>query len=144
MLSQQRKRFCLEYASGKNGTEAYKAAGYNVKSDDSARTLAARLLHNPEIQAELRRLSSEIESKKIMNVEEMQQRLTSIARQEATEEITVQGKIVKRKAGFRTALSAMELLARIQGNFAPDKQQIDISGTMPVVLVDDVKDDDSS
>lgn len=144
MLSQQMKRFCLEYASGKNGVDAYKAAGYKVTNDVSARTAAARLLRKPHVQEELRRISDEIEDEKIMDAKEMQRRLTAIARQEATEEIMVKGKTVKRKAGFRTALSAMELLARIQGSFAPDKQQIDITGAMPVVLVDDVKDDDAT
>lgn len=141
MLSPRMKKFCMEYASGKNATQAYLAV-YEDASTKTARANGYQLLKRDDIRAELNRLTAEVRSEKIMDIKEMQERLTAIARQSATEEILVNGKWTPHKAGFKPALRAIELLAKIQGNFAPEKQQVDISGAIPIVLHDDVPEDD--
>lgn len=144
MLNKKQRLFCREYASGKSRKEAYKAA-YKVANDVSAQTSADKLLKRDDVQAELRELAKKIEDETIMNIKEAQQRLTSYARQEMTEDVVIGGgAIVRRKVGAKIALQAIELLCKIRGDFAPDKQQVDVSGGVPIVLVDDVKDDDDA
>jgi phage terminase small subunit len=49
-LSQKQQRFVEEYLLDLNATQAYKRAGYKVKSDDVARAAAARLLATVSVQ----------------------------------------------------------------------------------------------
>lgn len=137
-LTVRQEAFCMEYAKTGNATEAYKQAGYKVRSDASAAAAAVQILKNIKVQERLKEIYSQIESHKIMGVAEMQERLTAIARQEATEEVPLgDGGIIERKADFKAALKAMELLGRMQGAFV-DKKEVEIKGVVPVVLKDDV------
>jgi len=52
-LTDLQLRFCHEYVKDLNKTQAYKRAGYNVTSDNSAGASASALLRNPRIQAYL-------------------------------------------------------------------------------------------
>ena len=129
----------MAYAKSGNATEAYKQAGYNVKSDAAAAAHAARLVGNGKVQERLKQIRDEIASDAIMQPKEMQERLTAIARMEATEtDYDVNGKPFKSKAGFKDALKAMELLGKMQGSFLTRKE-IDISGAIPIVISDNVR-----
>lgn len=123
-LNVRQERFCLEYARNGNATEAYKKAGYKVTSDNSAGTLASRMLQNLKIKKRLAEISEELNSAKIASVREVQERLTAILRQETDEEQVVvvnvgdfmsEARKVKRKAQIKDAIRAGELLARMQG-----------------------------
>lgn len=117
MLSPLREAFCLAYAQCGNATQAYKQAGYKVKSDDVARRSASRLLTNVDIQARLQEIHGEVESEKIMGPKEMQERLTAIARQTARDP-------EDRAPDYKDALKAMDQLARMSGSYAADKLEL--------------------
>lgn len=120
-MTSKRKKFCLEYAASGNATQAAIKAGYSKKT---ARSVASELLTKPDIKNELERLSEEYRKQKIMDVSEMQERLTSMLRDETKEEFfTVEStgdgrsKAVKhtKHASFSDKIKAMQLLARMQG-----------------------------
>ncbi|MBD1864211.1 terminase small subunit [Trichocoleus desertorum] len=58
-LTDKQKRFCQEYLVDFDSTEAYKRAGYVIKSDREAASDAENLLRNPKIQAYLSLLKAE-------------------------------------------------------------------------------------
>lgn len=137
-LSPNQEAFCLAYSASGNATEAYKIAGYNVKDDKSAAASSARLLRNVNIQRRLGEIAQEVNSKKIMDIKEIQERLSEIGRQEATEEyITMDGMRMSKHVSAKEALKAMELLGKMQGAFL-DRSQVELSGTIPVVIRDDI------
>lgn len=129
MLSPLREAFCLAYAQCGNATQAYKQAGYKVKTDSTARVNGSRLLTNADIQARLQEIHDKIESEKIMGPKEMQERLTAIARQTARDPSD-------KAPDYKDALKAMDQLARMSGSYAADK--LEVSGELPVVLRDDI------
>lgn len=119
----------MAYAKSGNATQAYKDAGYKTKNDEIARAAASRLLTNVNVSARIAEINTQIESRKIMDVEEMQQRLTAFARMETT---TSEG----------IAIKAMDLLGKMQGVYL-QRQEIDINGSIPVVIRDDIAGDTS-
>ena len=120
-LNIKQEKFCLEYSRSGNATEAYKIAGYKYSSDESARANAARLITNDNIQARLKELSEEVASAKIANTTECQELLTEIAR--------------NKKVFPKDRVAALNTLLKAQGAFS---QNVNISGSIPIVLVDDV------
>lgn len=136
-LPPKQEAFCIAYAKSGNATQAYKEAGYNIKSDDVARKNASRLLTNADVVHRIAEISREINSPKIMDVQQMQERLTAIATQTAEIEIEVSDGTRIKKPSFQDSLKAIELLAKLQGAFI-NKQEVEISGALPVVLRDDV------
>ncbi len=137
-LTERQEKFCQEFAKCGNATEAYKKAGYKSKSDKAVTANASRLIAYDSIQQRLRELAARVQTKKIMDIAEMQERLTAFARQESEEEIiTVKGVRMMCQVGAKDALKAMELLAKIQGGFAPVKSDVTISEPV-VILHDDV------
>lgn len=129
MLSPLREAFCIAYAQCGNATQAYKQAGYKVKTDSTARVNGSKLLTNADIQARLQEIHEKIESEKIMGPKEMQERLTAIARQTARDPSD-------KAPDYKDALKAMDQLARMSGSYAADK--LEVSGELPVVLRDDI------
>lgn len=55
-LSKKQELFCKEYLVDLNATQAYKRAGYSVKSDNAAAVEASKLLRNPKIEAKIKEL----------------------------------------------------------------------------------------
>lgn len=52
-LTPKQERFCEEYLVDLNATQAYKRAGYSVKSDNAAAVESQKLLRNPKIHEQL-------------------------------------------------------------------------------------------
>ena len=137
-----REAFCLEYAASGNATDAYKKAGYKAKNDNVAAAAAARLLRNVKVQARLQELAKEVAAPKIASVQEIQEFLTAVMRQEKKEEeIVVVGDSEFREAVTKektppisTAIKAAETLAKLQGAFRTD---INITGALPVIISGD-------
>lgn len=122
-MTPKQKKFCLEYASSGNATESAIKAGYSKKT---ARSVGSENLSKPDIQKELKRLADEMASQKIASAREMQEILTSIIRQEATEEVIVvegcgdgisEAVTKTKKPSTRDAIKAIETLAKMQGLF---------------------------
>ena len=83
-MRQLMENFCLEIVQSGNGTEAYKKAGYKVKSDNAAAVGAAKLLRKAKVQKRIAELRSEMDSHKIMDAVERRELLTQFARDEET------------------------------------------------------------
>ena len=116
-------QFCLAYIGSGNATQSAIEAGYSKKT---ATEQGARLLTNVSVQNYIKELQEENASKKIADVREMQEVLTSIIRQEMEEEnIVVEGCgdgvseaiIKKKKSSHKDVLKAIDLLGRMQGAF---------------------------
>ena len=115
MLTPRQEKFCLEYASCGNATEAYLRAGYQKKKT-SCQTLASNLLKKPDIQARLAELATEVKREKIAGVVECQEILTAIARNS--------------EADDANRIKAIHLLLKVQGAYVT---QISFKAT-PVVI----------
>lgn len=143
-VSKKQEKFCQLYAATGNATQSFKDAGYKWTSENAARVLASNLVNkNINVQERLRELSDKAETEAIANIQEMQETLTKIIREELSEEVLMTegcgeglSQIVsKRKlAALKDRLKAIELLAKMQGGFI-DKVQI--NGNVPVVISGD-------
>jgi phage terminase small subunit len=115
------KKFCLEYASSGNATQSAIKAGYAEKT---AYSQGQRLLKNVEVKSYLQELAEQMESDKIANAKEMQERLTSIIRMQTREEVVAvegcgdgysEAKIVSKQANLKDIVKAIDTLAKMQG-----------------------------
>lgn len=120
-MTARQERFCQEFVKTGNATLSAVNAGY---AENSARQQGDRLLSNDDIKKRIQELNGEIKNDKIMDAREMQEHLTSIIRQESTEEVLmVEGcgdgisEVVKKTktASQADRIKAMQLLARMQG-----------------------------
>ena len=128
-LTQQQELFAQNIAKGMNDTDAYKAAGYKAKNDQTAQACGSRLRLRPKIQARLRELADEARAPNIMDRQQIQSRLTEYAlRKEQPDEVV---------PTVAESIKAMEMLSRLQGLFI-DKQQVELSGALPVMIRNDV------
>ncbi len=84
-LTAKQRLFADEYIKSGNATQAYFAAGYNVKSGSVAAANANRLLKNANVKGYIETKMAEIESSKIADAKEAMQSITAIARGEETE-----------------------------------------------------------
>jgi len=153
-LNVKQEAFCLHYAKTGNATEAYKQAGYAVKTERAAYANANRLLKNDKVQARLKELAEEIASDKIASIREIQEYLTSVMRREHKECVVVTvtekksfyepdangtmrkqtieketPKIVEIPARLSDANKAAETLAKMQGGF---DNKLSVELTVPV------------
>lgn len=142
MLNVRQDMFCLEYAKCGNATEAAKKAGYAEKT---AYSQGQRLLKNVEVKNRLQELAALAEDAKIADIKEMQQKLTSIIRQETTEEVPMvvsngdwsEIQTINKTSSIKDIISAIDKLARMQGAFT-DKVQVDV---LPVIIKGEMPDD---
>ena len=143
-LNERQKRFVDSYIqTGGNLSESARQAGY---SDKSCGALGNNLLKNVKIQAAIQSRIKELESERIANTQEILEYFTSTMRGEREEEVVVNvgiGKGYTRaekvmvKVGAKERLKAAELLAKVNGMFL-NKQEIELSGALPVVIADDL------
>lgn len=145
MLSVKQEKFCLEYAKCGNARQAYLRAGYACKNENAIDAAASRLLSNVKIAERLQELAKIAENEKIADIKEMQQRLTSIIRQQTTEEVPMvvsQGdwsevQMVNKTPSINNIISAIEKLGKMQGAFT-EKVQVDM---LPVIIKGEMPDD---
>lgn len=148
-LTSMQEKFCQLYAATGNATQAFKDAGYAWKSEGAAAKNASNLIHkNSNIQKRLRELSDKAETEAIASIQEMQETLTQIIREELSEEVLMSegdgdgmSHIVskRKKAALKDRLKALELLGKMKGAFI-DKVQV--NGNVPVTFVDDLLETD--
>lgn len=132
----KQEKFCVEYAKTGNASLSYVSA-YGGSSE-SARSKASHLLQNVAVQERLQEIRSEVASKAICDCEEIQRRLSEIARRETVEEVFLpNGDLVQKKTSVKDSLKAIEILAKIHGMFI-SKSEIDLRGNVPIVIVDDI------
>lgn len=111
-MQQLQENFCVEFVRCGNNAEAYKKAGYKVKSDKAAAVCATKLLKKANIQARIAELRKEFVSSKIMDAAERRELLTQFARDEETAK--------------PDRLKAMDLLNKMDGVYINKTQ---VSGT---------------
>lgn len=113
-LRGKQRKFADNYIKCGNATEAYVNAGYKVRSNETARANASRLLTNANVKAYIEKRLKQLESAKLATAKETLEYLTSVMRGEQTETVvTVKGlyKNVEVSAKDRIT-AAKELLKR--------------------------------
>ena len=152
-LTEKQKRFADYYIETGNATEAYKKAGYAVKSDAAARANASRLLTKANIKAYIDEKLKELDEKRIAKAEEVLQYLTKVMRGEETEQVVVMEGMgegisrpvtVKKQVSAKERIKAAELIGKRYAMWT-EKQQI--GGNIDVVqIIDDIpaSDDDEN
>lgn len=118
-MRQLMENFCLEIVQSGNGTEAYKKAGYKVKSDNAAAVGAAKLLRKVKVQKRIEELRREMDSRKIMDAAERRELLTQFARDEETAKAD--------------RLKAMDLLNKMDGVYI-NKTQVSGADGAPLTF----------
>lgn len=114
MMQRLQENFCVEFVRCGNATEAYKNAGYKVRSDKVAGVCAAKLLGKARIQARITELREEFDSHKIMDAAERRELLTQFARDEETAKTD--------------RLRAMDLLNKMDGVYINKTQISGVDG----------------
>ena len=133
-LSIKQEKFCLEYARLGNARQAYINAGYECKNENSIDASASRLLSDVKVQERLAELAEETKNNAIADIQEMQEVLTSIIRQQIDEEVIVNEvmkgivttKKLKKKPAIKDVISAIEKLGKMQGAFS-EKVELEIA-----------------
>jgi len=146
-LTQKQYTFCLKVLEHGNGTQAAIEAGYSPKT---ARFTASENLTKPNINAFIDELREEAKSSSVMSVLERKQRLTEIGRGKVTDHLTddcagididrekagsvaevtsrtefyqenAEGYAVITRAKMHNPLQAIDLLNKMEGDYAPEK-----------------------
>jgi len=126
------EKFCLEYAKLGNARQAYINAGYKRGKDGVIDANASRLLRNDKVKERLAELAEETKNNAIADIQEMQEVLTRIIRQEASEEVimldSIHGTFNKttKTPAIKEIISAIEKLGKMQGAFS-DKVELEIA-----------------
>lgn len=140
-MNPRQEKFCLEYAASGNAYHSAINAGY---SEAYARGNVKYLLENESIKKRLQELKEKAESEKIADIKEMQEKLTSIIRQQLTEEVIVvegigegfsEARKIPKKPSLKDIINAINTLGKMQGAFVDN---INLS-VEPVMIVNDLK-----
>lgn len=138
-LSIKQEKFCIEYAKSGNARQAYKKAGYQCKNDASVDASASQLLRNPKVKERLAELTEEVKNNAIADIQEMQETLTKIIRQNLKEEVIMfdPASGIQREEktpAVKEIISAINTLGKMQGAFI---EKLDVTGALPVVIAGD-------
>lgn len=134
MLTPKQEKFCIEYARCGNARQAYISAGYKHKKDSTTDVNACRLLKNDKVKARLAELYEAAKNDAIADVQEMQEVLTMIIRQEMTEEVIVtegtgegcsKARTMDKAPAIKDVIGAINTLGKMQGAFV-DKNEAEI------------------
>lgn len=126
-----------------NATQAALRAGYSPRSAD---VIAVENLNKPTVAAAIRARTKQLDSERTATTKEILEYLAKVLRGEEKDEIVVNVGIgkgyteprkVMAKVTTKDRNKAAELLAKCNGMFL-NKSEIDIKGTVPVVIKDDM------
>lgn len=136
-MNARQKRFCDEYLTDCNATQAAIRAGYSEKT---ACEQAARLLTNVNIKDYIDKRMEEISNKNIADAKEVLEYLTSVLRGESNSKVVVvegtgdgfsEARLLSKSPDEKERLKAAELIGKRYGMF---KENVDILGAVPVVI----------
>ena len=137
MLKPKQEQFCIEYVKCGNAATAYQRA-YRQSNRLAATSRASKILQRPEIQSRIKELNDAMTSEKILTAEEVQERLSAIAKGEVLETVVLpNGTLTTKPAAVRDVLKALELLAKCKGLFV-SKQELTLKDLKPVIIIDDI------
>lgn len=109
-----------------------------MTTERSATSAANRLLTNVDVATRIREIAEEVKKPKIMDVAEMQERLSAIGRGETFEEaVTNKGTIVKKRVSEADSIRAITQLAKMQGV----AENVNINVSIPVISGDNELED---
>ncbi|MBA5972514.1 terminase small subunit [Leuconostoc mesenteroides] len=125
-LTPKQQKFADEYIKTGNATQSAIEAGYSKKT---AQVIGAENLSKPMVKSYIEERMAEIKSKRIMDIEEAVEILTTIARGELKETVVVGTPVgaetVEKEAHLKTRISALkEIMKRYPGNDKLVEQQI--------------------
>ena len=125
----KQQRFVDEYIISGNATQAAIKAGYSKKT---ANRIATENLSKPVIKTAIDKRNAEIQSEKIMDMQEVMELLASIARGETTEEtVTNKGDVIETATRNSDKLKALELIGKRFGAWTDKKE---ISGNLDIEI----------
>ncbi|MEK1336156.1 terminase small subunit [Limosilactobacillus fermentum] len=128
-LTLKQQRFVDEYIISGNATQAAIKAGYSKKT---ANRIATENLSKPVIKTAIDKRNAEIQSEKIMDMQEVMELLASIARGETTEEtVTNKGDVIETATRNSDKLKALELIGKRFGAWTDKKE---ISGNLDIEI----------
>ena len=145
-LTNKQMIFANEYLIDLNATRAYKKAYPNVKKDSVAASAAVRMLRNVKVKNYIDEQLKKIEDESIADAAEVMKYLTSVMRNELTEEVVVvegegegcsSARIVKKDISAKDRNKAAELLGK---RYRLLTEKVEIEGSIPVQIVDDIDD----
>ena len=145
-MTNKQRRFCEEYLIDLNATQAAIRSGYSKKT---AHKIGTENLQKPVIREYLDKSIREKESQLIATQDEVLRYLTSVLRGESESEIVVvegQGDGVSyarpmtKRPDEQNRLKAAEQLAKYYG--LTNVQKIEGSLTVPLIIKDDIPEDD--
>lgn len=141
-MTEKQKRFCDEYLIDCNATRAYKAVYQNVKSDETAKSAASRLLTNVNVKKYIDDRMEELHNEKTADAQEVIEYLTSVLRGESTaQEIVVEGigdgcseaRMMEKSPSEKERLKAAELLGKRYSLFT-DKVETDVDMDLNITI----------
>ena len=88
-MTERQEKFCLEMVRCGCATEAYKAAGYNPRSERAAVSAGNRLLTYVDIKARIAELREKMADETIMDAKARRVKLSEIAKNRATKDENV-------------------------------------------------------
>lgn len=120
MLNKKQQLFMEHYLEHGSPINAYKYAGYNSSTDNSAHVKACKLLKNATIKLAIEKQQEKIMSEAVIKVSDIVKDLKLIR----------DASLAKNKQGFlsdpKSALRALELLGKTIGAYT-DKQEINVT-----------------
>ena len=140
--------FANEYLVDLNATRAYKKAYPNVKKDSVAASAAVRMLRNVKVKNYIDEQLKKIEDESIANATEVMKYLTSVMRNELTEEVVVvegegegysSARTVRKDISAKDRNKAAELLGKRYRLFV-DKIEADVNQTVVFTGEDELED----
>lgn len=140
-MNKRQRKFADEYLIDCNATQAAIRAGYSEKT---ARSQGQRLLTKVDIKTYIDEQLEKIHNEKIADTKEVMMYLTSIMRGEEKEKtLRFVGEgcqaISDIDVTARERLKAAELIGKRYGMFT---DKLDIEGSVPIVIIDDLDEDD--
>ena len=141
-MTEKQKRFCDEYLIDCNATRAYKAVYQNVKSDETAKSAASRLLTNVNVKKYIDDRMEELHNEKTADAQEVIEYLTSVLRGESTaQEMVVEGtgdgcseaRTMEKSPSEKEKLKAAELLGKRYALFT-DKVETDVDMDLNITI----------
>lgn len=127
-LTIKQQRFADLYIETGNATQSYIDAGYKATKREVAEANARKLLANYSVQDYIKKRMEEIEEKTIASQKEVLQYLTRVMRGEEKDSFGLD-------AGLKDRTDAAKLLGQRYGTF---KEKVEHSGSIPVVIDDDI------
>lgn len=144
-MNKRQKRFADEYLIDLNLTQAAIRAGYSAKT---AYSIGQRLLKHVEVRSYIDEQLERIHNENIADATEIMMYLTNVLRGKSSAEIVVvegcgdgmsEARAMNKAPDERERLKAAELLGKRYGMF---KDTMNIEGAIPVVISDDLGEDD--